>query len=167
VYGFIAQFCGATDATEITQATFVRAYEAIGQFDTEQNFAPWLFTIARRKCVDHFRAAPRWDEREISEQVDEDNPAELLAREEERHNLWKLARSRLPQAQFQALWLRYAEGMSVCEIATVLRKTQTHVKVLLFRARQLLAADLAKSGAPAAGRKFSVTEIYERLACKI
>jgi DNA-directed RNA polymerase specialized sigma24 family protein len=38
--------------------------------------------------------------------------------------------------------LRYAEDMNVSQIAQVLGKTRTHVKVLLFRARQTLASEL-------------------------
>ena len=56
--------------------------------------------------------------------------------------MWGLARRALPGPQFQTLWLRYAEDMSVAGIAQVLRKTQTHVKVLLFRARRVLAREL-------------------------
>ena len=48
----------------------------------------------------------------------------------------------MPEPQFQALWLKYAEEMSVADIAQVLHKTQTHVKVLLFRARRVLAREL-------------------------
>jgi hypothetical protein len=60
----------------------------------------------------------------------------------------------LPGPQFQALWLRYAEEMSVAGIEQVLRKTQTHVKVLLFRARRVLARELKAgqvSGLPTGG----------------
>jgi DNA-directed RNA polymerase specialized sigma24 family protein len=48
----------------------------------------------------------------------------------------------LPDGQFQALWLRYAEDMDIEHIARVLGKTQTHIKVLLFRARHKLATEL-------------------------
>ena len=59
IYGFVANCCrNGTDAREVTQDTFVRAFQAIGQFDLQRGFAPWLFTIARRKCIDHHRAAP-------------------------------------------------------------------------------------------------------------
>jgi len=166
IYGFVAQFCGAVDATEITQDAFVRAFQAIHQFDSRQPFAPWLFTIARRKCADHFRTAPPWDDRELPELPDENDPAELLARQEEKDNLWALARCRLPRAQFEALWLRYAEEMSVAEIARVVRKTRTHVKVLLFRARQSLRRELKPQPA-AAKQKLFPERIYEKLACKI
>src|SRR5580692_2625739 len=59
IYGFIFQSCRRhADARELTQDAFVRAYQAIAQFDSRRAFAPWLFTIARRKCIDHFRLAP-------------------------------------------------------------------------------------------------------------
>ena len=143
IYGFVANACGnAADAREVTQDTFVRAFQAIGQFDCRRAFGPWLFTIARRKCIDHYRARPFGTEEPLPELSDDDDPAELLARQEERQNLWGLARRRLPEPQFEVLWLRYAEEMSVAGIAEVLRKTQTHVKVLLFRARRVLAREL-------------------------
>jgi RNA polymerase sigma-70 factor (ECF subfamily) len=143
VYGFVANCCrNRADAREVTQETFVRAFQAIGQFDCRRSFGPWLFTIARRKCIDHHRAAPYPTDEAMPDLPDDNDPAELLARQEERQNLWELARRRLPDTQFQALWLRYAEDMSVAGIAQVLRKTQTYVKVLLFRARQALAREL-------------------------
>ena len=143
IYGFISNAChNAADAGDVTQDTFVRAFQAIGQFDCGRGFGPWLFTIARRKCIDHHRSAPSAADEPMPELSDNDDPAELLARQEERQSLWGLARRRLPESQFQALWLRYAEDMSVAGVAQVLRRTQTHVKVLLFRARRVLAREL-------------------------
>jgi RNA polymerase sigma-70 factor (ECF subfamily) len=149
IYGFAANVCrNGTDAREVTQDTFVRAFQAIGQFDCRRGFGSWLFTIARRKCIDQFRAAPPISGEAVPEQMDNNDPAELLTRQEERQDLWTLARRRLPESQFQALWLRYAEDMSVARIAQVLRKTQIHIKVLLFRARQTLGRDLRARQVP-------------------
>jgi RNA polymerase sigma-70 factor, ECF subfamily len=143
VYGFVANFCrNGADASEVTQDTFVRAFQGIGRFDCRRDFAPWLFTIARSKCVDHHRRAPPGASEPLPELAVEEDPAELLARREERRDLWALARRSLPEVQFQALWLRYVEDLSVEGTAQALRKTQTHVKVLLFRARQTLAHKL-------------------------
>ena len=144
VYAFVTQCCrSAADAREVTQDTFVRACQAIAQFDPRRGFAPWLFTIARRKCIDHYRAAPPPPtEAPWPEPPDTVDPSELLVQQEERENLWQWARRWLPETQFQALWLRYAEDMSVAGIARVLGKTQTHIKVLLFRARSSLAREL-------------------------
>lgn len=145
IYGFVVRFCrNGTDAAEITQDTFVRAFQAIAQFNPRHTFAAWLFTIARHKCIDHHRAAPPPAEEYMPDLAETGNPAEALASREERQNLWDLARHALPELQFQSLWLRYAEDMNVAQVATVLHKTQTHVKVLLFRARQTLARELER-----------------------
>jgi RNA polymerase sigma-70 factor (ECF subfamily) len=143
ICAFIGQSCrNGMDAAEITQETFVKAYQAIAQFDPERTFAPWLFTIARRKCVDHFRAMPPTTNDCAPELVDTNDPAELLALQDERQHLWALARRILPQSQFHALWLHYVEGMNLAEVAKVLRRPQTYVKVLLFRARKTLGERL-------------------------
>jgi RNA polymerase sigma-70 factor (ECF subfamily) len=143
VYGFVLRSCSnATDAREITQDTFVKAYQALEQFNPANPFAPWLFTIARRKCIDHHRSLPPKDDAPVPDGPNLDDPAELLSRKEESAAIWERAQRLLPETQFQALWLRYTEEMSVKQIAQVLRKTQTHVKVLLFRARQRLVAEL-------------------------
>jgi RNA polymerase sigma-70 factor (ECF subfamily) len=149
IYSFVLQSCGHdADAREVTQDTFVRAFAAIAQFDPRRSFAAWLFTIARRKGIDCFRARIPGCDQAAPEQLDPDDPAELLARREEAQDLWRRARVALPDSQFQSLWLRYAEDMDIANIALVLGKTQTHVKVLLFRARHTLAAELDATQEP-------------------
>jgi RNA polymerase sigma-70 factor (ECF subfamily) len=108
----------------------------------------WLFTIARRKGIDCFRARIPSEGQSAPEEFDPADPAELLARREEARDLWRRARAKLPDSQFQSLWLRYAEDMDIAQIAGVLGKTQTHVKVLLFRARQTLADELETNVPP-------------------
>lgn len=155
VYGFLVRCLGSeADARDATQETFVAAYRRLGQFDTRQSFACWLFGIARRKWIDLLRARRDTVQPESVEMVDTANPASDLTQEEDRAELWTQARRLLPELQFQALWLRYAEEMPVREIARVLRRTPTHVKVLLFRARTTLADALTpqqtEAAAPAA-----------------
>ena len=143
IYAFIANSCrNPADAREVTQDTFVKAYQAIGQFKSQHAFCAWLFTIARRKCIDFHRAHPRQNEGALPEPAQTDDPAGLLAAREEHQQIWQVARRILPQPQFQALWLRYAEDLNIAQIARVLGKAAPHVRVLLFRARQALARAL-------------------------
>ena len=143
IYQFVAKSCRSkADALEITQDTFLRAFRGIERFDAERNFAAWLFTIARRRCIDHFRSQPPVMAAEMPELADVEDPAAVMSRKEEGEGVWALARVELSAAQFEALWLKYAEDMSVEQIAQVVRKTKTHVKVLLFRARENLGARL-------------------------
>ena len=143
LFRFVANSCrNESDAQEVTQEAFVSAYLKIRQFDVSRSFATWLFTIARRKCIDRHRASRPATEERPEALVEEEDPSTLLARREAGEDIWRLARRTLSQLQFQALWLRYAEDMRVEEIARILRKTQTHVKVLLFRGRTLLGREL-------------------------
>jgi RNA polymerase sigma-70 factor (ECF subfamily) len=143
VHAFLFQCCGnATDARELTQETFVKAFQALHQFDARQSFAPWLFTIARRKSIDHFRARRRFSEESPIEEADANDPSALLEQQDEAQHVWETARRTLPPAQYQALWLYYVEEMNVAQVATALGKTQTHIKVMLLRARHALSKKL-------------------------
>jgi len=162
VYAFISQSCrNGMDAAEITQEAFVKAYQAISQFDPKRTFAPWLFTIARRKCVDHFRAMRPASDESPPELSDTNNPAELLAVEDERRQLWNLARRILPQTQFEAIWLHYVEDMNLAEVAKVLGRPQTYIKVLLFRARKTLAERLKPTRANTHSLSQTMPHVYE------
>lgn len=148
VFRFVANSCrNASDAQEVTQDAFVAAFRNLGKFDARRSFATWLFTIARRKCIDRHRSARLAIAEALPEERDENDPAELLAQREAERDLWRLAKRVLPSLQFDALWLKCAEDLSVAEVARVLRRTETHVKVLLFRARMRLDGELTKQRA--------------------
>src|SRR2546426_39335 len=92
IYAFAMSACRNTaNAQEITQATFVRAYQAMAQYDARQPLGPWLFAIARRKWLDIYRSKSLVTSDEpLPESPDYDDPSELLAKQEERKNLWLL-----------------------------------------------------------------------------
>ncbi len=157
IYSFVARGCGsAVDATEVTQQTFVKAYQALAQYDCRRPFASWLFTIARRKSIDHCRANVANAEAQAAEAVTFDDPAELLVAEEDRARFWDFVSRRLPERQFHTLWLKYVEGMDVAQIAQVMRRTRAHVKVLLFRGRRALRRELERH-LPSGSTSASVT----------
>ena len=145
IYRFAFNCCGhETDAREIAQETFVTAYFQIKRFDPARSMATWLFTIARRKGIDRSRRARPLFTDEMPELPDMDDPSVLMARREATAVIWRVARRVLPDLQFQALWLRYDEDLTVLETAQVLCRTQMHVKVILFRARAKLAREVER-----------------------
>lgn len=147
IYRFAFNCCRhEADARELTQETFVSAYQHLRKYDPALSFATWLFTIARRKCIDRSRRPRREFLNEIPDLPDTDDPAELIGRREAAEDLWSVARRVLSAAQFQTLWLHYVEDLSVRDIACVMRRLQPHVKVLLFRARRVLAKELEQAG---------------------
>jgi RNA polymerase sigma-70 factor (ECF subfamily) len=144
------------DAEEIAQDAFVRAWRRIGLYDARWTFSTWLFTVARRLAATRTRsAAPRLQGSEALEDVRvHADPARELAREDDKMSLWSVADRVLDEDPRSALWLRYAEDLSIPEIAAILGRSSVSVRVMLFRARARLADHLAadRSGISAAVR---------------
>lgn len=46
-------------AADATQQTFINAWRGAGGFDPDRDFAPWLYTIARRCAIDIYRKQAR------------------------------------------------------------------------------------------------------------
>ena len=146
IYRFTLSCCGhEADARELTQETFVSAYQHLRQYDPTRSFTTWLFIIARRKCIDRGRRPRRDFVSQLPDLPDSNDPSVLLGRREAAEELWQTARRVLSDTQFQTLWLHYVEDLGVREVARVMRRTQPHVKVLLFRARRLLAVELGRA----------------------
>ena len=145
LFNFLRQFTGNDhDAQDLAQDTFLKAYRNIGRFQRSGSFSAWLFTIAKRTALNHLRDHRRESTEEPPEQIDFATPAQAFADSEDRAGLWEVAR-RLKPAQFEALWLRYAEGFSVAETARIMRTNQIRVRVLLHRGRGRLAQWLEAS----------------------
>lgn len=139
-----------TDAEDLVQDALLRAWEHIGDYDNRWQFSTWLFTIASRLAVTHFRkrrTSQMSDGMPEPSQASNQRTASELEREELGQRLWTIAGERLTHEQHTAVWLRYVEDMGIGEIAQVLRKSQVSVRVLLFRARQVLAREAAALGA--------------------
>lgn len=143
------------DAEDLTQDTFLKAHRCLGTVRNPDAFAGWLFTIARRTALNHFRAA-RFTE-ELPEEIPLHgvDPASLAAERDDHDDLWNVART-LKREYFEVLWLRYAEGLSIQETARVLRRTSLHIRVRLHRARLLLARRLEGRGV--SGTKSSIPQ---------
>lgn len=154
LFNFLLRRTGsAATAEDIAQEAFLRAWERIGSYDPTWRFSTWIFTIASRMAVSSHRRRRPTGPVEAADRVGRRDPdpgdAEHVAREGSR--LWSLAERVLGEDQHMALWLRYAEDMTIGEIAKVTGRTQVGVRVTLFRARQRLA-EAARDAGMADGR---------------
>jgi RNA polymerase sigma-70 factor (ECF subfamily) len=148
------------DIEDLVQETFFKAFRNIDRFDSEWKFSTWLYTIASRQAISRHRSNK--SKMTVSPPAPAPaNPEETVIKKEESENIWSLASS-LPHAQYRALWMHYAEEMSIKEMAKVMRKKPITVRVLLHRARLNLAKKISPSafsenfaGAPPAEHRFS------------
>lgn len=137
-----------SDAEELTQEAFTRAWERLHSYDPSWKFSTWLYTIASRLAVSKHRKLHR---EIVVEAFDRTGSADVdrLSQHEDRRAgqmLWRAAEQELSRDQYTALWLRYVEDMSIGEIARVLGKAEVGVRVSLFRARAALAKRAQREG---------------------
>lgn len=60
LYGFIRRMVtDSEEAADLTQDTFIRAFQAIGRFDGRSSLRTWLFRIAYNLCIDRSRRVDR------------------------------------------------------------------------------------------------------------
>lgn len=139
VFNYILRLCGnRQDAEDLTQETFIKVFRNLHRHRRNASFAPWLFTIAKRTALNHFRTQRSTLEFGDYHEFDHDDPSRQLERKEHSENFWRLTR-RLKPIQQEALWLRYGEGFSIEETARILKRNKITVRVILHRARGQLA----------------------------
>ena len=154
--GFCRHMLGSADeAEDAVQQTFLAAYRAMVGSDRELRLRPWLYTIARNRCVSILRARREQPAGDLVEPETENLSAAVHRREDLRELLRDLAR--LPDDQRAALVLAELDALSHEEIADVLGCPRERVKALVFRARSTLTASRL-------ARETPCTEIREQLA---
>lgn len=158
LYSFLLRRLPAADAEDVTQEAFIRAWQRIGTYNPQYRFSTWLFTIATRMAISHGRSSRRTQTVELklhSEplaggggfrgEIAAGEAEEMMLRLEERTKIWTMVGELLSVDQQTAVWLRYVEDMAIADIARVMGKTQVGVRVMLFRARGLLAERLERT----------------------
>ena len=127
------------DAEDALQDTLINAFRYLKSYDAKWRFNTWLYRIAVNNAAKQ-RSTETLEAGDLSDE--EGGPLEQCIAAAERENLWLSARRLLSDELFTAMWLRYAEDMSVSDIAAVLERSVSWTKVNLLRARRLLQADL-------------------------
>ena len=139
--GFCRQMLGSTeDAEDVLQEVFVNAYRAMLADEREINLRPWLYRIARNRCLNHLRK-PTADAQESMDMVPIVEAASTAEKVHNREEFRQLLTdvSKLPETQRSALLLREMDAMSYEEIAAAMETSVPSVKSLLVRARISLA----------------------------
>jgi RNA polymerase sigma-70 factor, ECF subfamily len=148
VFRFVYARTGKThDAEDIAGEAFLKVVRSIRSFSWQKSgkagFEAWLFRIARNELVTHLRRNPEdrqgvdLMEAENVEGRDDIDRSELrlMVQEATRH---------LPDAQREIVALRFAAELDSEQIAEILGKSETNVRVLQFKALKNLQKILAQ-----------------------
>ncbi|HVA34166.1 MAG TPA: sigma-70 family RNA polymerase sigma factor [Candidatus Baltobacteraceae bacterium] len=151
----IANFVGASlrdmsEAADLTQETFLRAYAHLGTFNPQLGkFSTWIYQIARNVVRTHLGrslrkpAAQQLPEEQTLEETVPDtsreaDPAGGVLRDEAEREL-RAALAELPERMRTVLSLRYFDNMEYQTIASTLGLSLGNVKTLIHRGKISLA----------------------------
>ncbi len=128
------------DADDLTAAVFLKALENLHKYRGDAPFAAWLFRIAHNAYVDYLRGRR---ERVLTEGETEflcavsPGPEEDLLRSEEERQLRDMLKRLTPEQQ-DVISLRYAGELKFKQIAHVLGKSASAVRMIHYRALNVL-----------------------------
>jgi RNA polymerase sigma factor (sigma-70 family) len=128
------------DAEDVLQEVFAASFNAICADERPINARPWLYRIARNRCLNHLRRPQPagQDSMDIFERDGGISTADRVhKREDFRHLVADV--QELPETQRTALLLREIDALSYDQIAETMDTTVPSVKSLLVRARVSLA----------------------------
>lgn len=141
VFGYVyAKVRNRALAEDITQDTFLTAYDKLERLRNPASFPAWIRKIAARRCLAEFRAretASLPEERLEALPSEYDGPERVYETEEERSEI-RRAIDRLPQAQRTSVVLYYIDGYSQDDIAEFLNLEPQTVKKRLQRGRDTM-----------------------------
>jgi RNA polymerase sigma-70 factor (ECF subfamily) len=145
-----------SDAEDLAQEVFVKAYRALGSYDLERKFSSWLFKIAHNASIDRLRKK-QLPTVPLETPDDEAEPLAFVADRRietpeaavERGELaqaFETALKRLRPEYREVMLLRFQQGMAYEEIAEVAGLPLGTVKTHIYRARKAMARDLERLG---------------------
>ena len=144
VFSVSARIVGnLTDAEDITQEVFIKAYDRFKELRNSGTVGGWLKTVATNLSINHLnRYRARW--RFFSEQAEPIEIAAEVDKESDRKEALELAIRKLPDPQRVPLVLFHFQEMSYEEIAAKLQVSLAKVKSDIFRGRENLKKLLTK-----------------------
>ena len=145
----------ADEADDALQQTFLAAYRDLARGREPDALRPWLFGIARRRCLAILSTRRARPDVEAPEPVTDGLHSHVAAREDLRGVLGDI--EGLPESQRAALVLAELGGLSHDEIAAILGCRREKVKALVFQARTSLTTGRA-------ARDVSCAEVRGELA---
>ena len=124
-----------SDAEDVLQDVFLRAYGALRNDDRPVTLRAWLYRVAHNRCIDHLRRPlpPAAEIYELSRTPTHDPQTETVRREDLRRLVQDV--QRLPEQQRSALLMRELDGLTYAELADALDTSVPAIKSLLVRAR--------------------------------
>lgn len=154
VYSLILRTLGgACDPDEVAQQVFIRIFRSLVHFKGLSSFDTWVYRITAKTCIDQMRI--KYRKRKLQMVHGGTEAVEMLAGPEEHGPLHRSERrelsvqirgalEKLEPEKRMAVILFDIQGLSISEVADILKTPPGTVKSRLFHARRELMKHLKK-----------------------
>lgn len=142
----------SSDADDLAQDVFLRAFQHINRIDTPGRFASWLYGIALNRCRDYAKNRRRdtyafTDQETEAGRLPARNQTEsdtALMQSEESERMWKAIQALSPTYAVPFL-LKYRDGLTYQAMSERMDVSVSALKVRVHRARKKLQTHLGRT----------------------
>lgn len=141
-------------AKDLSQDAFLRSFSRINQFDGRSSFYTWFYRILINLCLDHARRSGKVSWQSLDDLSEKSNEQRQLVdsrfRPEQAAIAGEASRrasetlQAMPNKQRTAFLLRNDQGLSIADVAKVMKTTEGTVRVYLHRAVAALRQSLVE-----------------------
>jgi RNA polymerase sigma-70 factor, ECF subfamily len=146
IYNLAYRMTGSSDdADDLTQETFIRAYQYLWRFDTSRKFFTWLYSLALNLIKSHLQKKNKYQK--SSEELNahflsDKNPSpETELMETQEIDVYLL---RLEHESRAMLLMKFYQGLTFEEIAQITGKSLSAVKMSVYRGLEKLKDLMSK-----------------------
>lgn len=130
-------FANNDDAAEITQKTFIKAYQKLNTLEDAGKFGSWLYRIANNLCLDELKRVGRkrstsLEALKTAPQSETERAADSALMRNEAIVLLHKALLQLPNEQRMVVIMKEYEGLTFREIAEILDESENTIKSRLY-----------------------------------
>lgn len=140
-----------TEAQDISQEIFLKAYRKLDTFKNSANFSTWLYRIGVNTCIDWTRRNKKTreiksiDDEEFTERLPSHTPVpEEIVIDNEKRGIVRNAIKNLPEKYRTIIILYNYKNLSCSEIANILEIPLKTVETRLYRGKKILREELMK-----------------------
>lgn len=132
------------DAADLTQETFINAYNNLNKFNLGMDFRPWLYRIAHNNYINYIKKKKEYIDIDCEEVPDFNTPEYLTIERDGLKSIEKIVRG-LPYMYRAVFVLRTIDELSFKEIGSILKISESSARMRYLRVRKKLSS-LLKGG---------------------
>jgi RNA polymerase sigma-70 factor (ECF subfamily) len=142
IYSYLFRLCGnKDDAADLTQDTFIKAYNNLNRFNINMDFRPWIYRIAHNNYVNYMKAKKEYVAIDSDEFPSKDTPEDIVIGKEGVKSIDSIIKS-LPYIHRAVFVLRTIDDLSFKEIGSILKISDNNARMIYLRVRKRIGSML-------------------------